>query len=123
VEDWKSAEPFDVGKFAPQTQPATESLDIVLQKAGASLKRDAVDTRVVKDVTQHGGKLLDSQEQVGGWPILQPAVAPLDTDQDGMPDAWESAHGLDARNSNDGNADANGDGYTNLEDYLNSLAP
>ena len=47
--------------------------------------------------------------------------ADWDTDRDGMPDAWEKVHGLDSANPADGPADRNGDGYTNLEDYLNSL--
>ena len=38
-----------------------------------------------------------------------------------MPDQWEAGHGLDPANPADGNADRNGDGYTNLEDWLNSL--
>jgi hypothetical protein len=40
-----------------------------------------------------------------------------------MPDAWERAHGLDAANPADGPRDRDGDGYTNLEEYLNSLVP
>jgi hypothetical protein len=67
--------------------------------------------------------LLDSQREVGGWPVLQSKLAPADTDRDGMPDAWEKAHGLNPNNSADRNADRNGDGYTNLEEYLNSLCP
>ena len=48
-------------------------------------------------------------------------MAPVDTDGDGMPDEWETRHGLDPQNPADGAADANKDGYTNVEDYLNSL--
>ena len=40
-----------------------------------------------------------------------------------MPDAWELARGLDPRDPADRNADPDGDGYTNLEDYLNGLCP
>lgn len=66
--------------------------------------------------------IIDSQQDVGGWPELKSAVAPADSDHDGMPDAWECEHGLDPANS----ADRNGlgsNGYTNLENYLNSIAP
>ena len=59
--------------------------------------------------------------QVGGWPTLQAATSPRDTDQDGLPDYWEQAVGLNPL-SQDNNGDANGDGCTNLEDYLNWLA-
>jgi hypothetical protein len=38
-----------------------------------------------------------------------------------MSDAWEAAHGLDAAEDGDGKADRDG-GYTNLEEYLSSLA-
>ena len=55
--------------------------------------------------------------------MLRSLPAPADTDHDGMPDAWEQAHGLDPRNPSDRNADPDGNGYTSLEDYLNSLTP
>ena len=72
---------------------------------------------------QRRGQLINSPSQVGGWPTLRSAPAPLDTDRDGLPDAWETAHGLDPRNPADRNADRDGDGYTNLEEYINSLVP
>jgi hypothetical protein len=54
--------------------------------------------------------------------VLAGAAAPVDSDDDGMPDdAWEEAHGLDPTRD-DSIADRDGDGYTNLEEYLNSLA-
>ena len=46
----------------------------------------------------------------------------IDTDNDGIADAWEAAHGLNAKDSADGSAMNAKSGYTNLEDYLNSLA-
>jgi hypothetical protein len=121
--DWKSPAPAALGAFLPATQSATESFELVLARAGASLHRDAVDARVTADVRQRRGQLINSPSQVGGWPALRSAPAPLDTDRDGMPDAWELAHGLDPRNPADRNADREGDGYTNLEEYLNSLVP
>jgi hypothetical protein len=78
---------------------------------------------VVTDVRHRTGKLIDSPKEVGGHPALRSGPAPLDTDRDGMPDAWETAHGLDPRNPADRNADRDRDGYTNLEEYLNSLVP
>ena len=67
--------------------------------------------------------LPDTQDDVGGWdeyPVVQ-RPADWDTDRDGMPDSWEKAHGLNPTDPSDGPADRNADGYTNLEDYLNSL--
>ena len=46
---------------------------------------------------------------------------PVDSDHDGIPDDWEKAHGLNPNDPSDANKDLNGDGYTNLEKYLNSL--
>ena len=69
------------------------------------------------------GKLLDSHDHVGGWPSLKSAPAQKDTDRDGMTDKWEKANKLDPQNPKDRNSDKDGDGYTNLEEYLNSLCP
>jgi hypothetical protein len=107
------------GSGVTTTAPAL-ARDQVLEFAGASHVRDAVDRRVIAGVRDRSGRRIDSQSQVGGWPDLRSAKAPADTDRDGMPDAWERARGLDPANP----ADRNGigsDGYTHLENYLNSL--
>lgn len=111
-----------VGDDQPETHTAEESFEMVLQYAGASKKRDAVDLRIVSGVKDGSNRLIDSQAEVGGWPKLQSLPAPQDTDQDGMPDKWERKYNLDPKNPNDRNDDRNNDGYTNLEEYLNSLA-
>jgi hypothetical protein len=95
----------------------------VLAEAGASRFRDAVDVRIVNDVSRESGALIDSQSQVGGWPELPFAPPPRDGDRDGMPDAWERSAGLDPEDPLDRNGDRNGDGYTNLEEYLNESHP
>lgn len=120
--DWKADRPAELGDYLPQTQPALDAAALVLAYAGASLRRDAVDVRVVDDVRHGRGQVINSQKEVGGWPLLASAPAPRDTDRDGMPDAWELAHGLDPRNPEDRNG-VGRDGYTHLEHYLNSLAP
>jgi len=93
----------------------------VLSAAGASSVRDVVDSRVVSNVLNQNGIIIDSQTQVGGWPALHSLTAPLDGDQDGMPDFWEAALGSDTNNQADRN-DLMADGYTRLEWYLNWLA-
>lgn len=121
--DWKTAKAAELGSNAPQTQSADQAAELVLIHAGASLHRDAVDKRVIENVRNHRGKVIDSQAEVGGWPELHSNPAPLDSDGDGMPDAWEKAHGLNPHDPGDRNGKAGQDGYTNLERYLNSLCP
>ncbi len=105
------------------TVPAQEALELVLASVGASLPvRDAVDSRLVNDVRTHGGHLINSQAEVGGWPKLKAGSLPIDSDRDGIPDAWETSHGLDPKNSSDANG-VSASGYTHLEEYLNSLEP
>ncbi len=123
VDTWKVELPFETGVTTPHTDSAKKALREVLAHAGASLKRDAVDERVMRDVEHHTGRVIDSQDQVGGWPELKSGVAPLDSDGDGMPDAWERKCHLNPNDPKDGAQVTNGEGYTNLEVYLNSLVP
>ena len=64
--------------------------------------------------------LIDTQADVGGWPVLQSAVAPIDTSNDGMPDTWKSDKGLDISKKETNGHDLDL-GYENIEVYLNSL--
>jgi hypothetical protein len=119
-------QPFDYPRISYE-RTAQEAYVAVLATAGASISRDAVDARVVHDVrtgiaTFGRNGFIDSQDEVGGWPIIRPARSPEDTDSDGMADWWEVAHKLNPRDPADGKLDRDGDGYTNLEDYLNWLA-
>lgn len=105
------------------TQPAAEAARRVLEEAGAVLpRRDAVDARVVQQVRNRTGGLINRANEVGGWPALASAEPPADRDHDGMPDAWEVRHGLDPAKA-DGSSDADNDGYTNLEEFLNGTDP
>lgn len=106
--------PVDVAPVA--ADPAPSAYEHVLARAGA-WPRDPVDARVVESVRGRGGRHIDSQQEVGGWPELAADTPAPDTDGDGMPDAWERAHRLDPARA-DGNADRDGDGMTNLEDWL-----
>ncbi len=114
-------------KFAAITeQTALEAFPLVLKSAGASLFRDVVDKRIVNEVingivTFGKNGLIDSQKDVGGWPTLNSLPAPVDTDQDGMPDKWEEQNGLNPKDPTDRNRDRDKDGYTNLEEYLQNL--
>jgi hypothetical protein len=107
------------------TYSADQALEIVLADVGAlPWSRDAVDQRLIDDLENGTGKIINSQEEVGGYPVLKVVSRPAgwDTDGDGMPDGWESVMGFNPEDSTDGNDDANNDGYTNLEAYLNNRA-
>jgi pectate lyase len=101
----------------------------VLGQAGCSLPgRDSIDTRIIDEVragTAKYGKngIIDTPDEVGGWPNLRSAEAPQDSDNDGMPDEWELRHGLDPKDLSDAAGDLNGTGYTNIEEYLNGTDP
>jgi pectate lyase len=122
LNDCLRAEPVEVAPVT--THKAEEAYELVLLRAGAILpRRDAVDQRIVKDVRDRTGSLINSQADVGGWPELKSAEAPADKDLDGMPDAWETRHGLNPDDPADGaKPAADGSGYTHLEIYLNDLA-
>jgi len=123
-------EPYVVAPVT--TQSAEEAYETVLNHAGCSLVRDSVDARIIEEIRTGtakygetyagGGKgIIDSQAAVGGWPELAAGDPPEDTDHDGMPDFWEIERGFDPKVGADGALDSNGDGFTNLEDYLNGL--
>lgn len=105
------------------TTSASQAYTDVLAKAGCRLPmQDSVDVRIINDVKNGTGKVIDNPSQVGGWPVLAAGTAPIDTDHDGMPDTWETSHALNPKDATDG-PKIGADGYTNLENYLNSLAP
>lgn len=85
-----------------------------------AVTRDAVDARILNYVTSDTGAFINSQNDVGGYPTLNSQPAPLDTDQDAMPDAYETARGLNPNDASDAGIIA-ANGLSNLENYLNSL--
>jgi len=103
------------------TDTATRAYERVLAGVGASKVRDPVDLRIIAGVRDGTGRLINSQADVGGWPVLKGGPAWVDTDGDGMPDDWERVHGLNPKDSADGAKDRDGDGFTNLEDWLKPL--
>jgi predicted esterase len=119
---FKLKAPTPVSAVPPDESAAT-AFHRVLGEVGATRpKRDPIDTRLINDVSKGIGRIIDDEAEVGGWPELKSAPAPADQDKDGMPDAWETTRGLNANDAGDGAKDRDGDGYTNLEEYLNDLA-
>lgn len=130
-----------------QVMSATEAYDYVLENAGATLPcRDALDRKIIEEVRT--GKpfyaadaqpdsyqfkyrrmpkdswtigIISDIQQIGGLPVYKKWKPYVDTDNDGMPDAWEKAHGLNPRDASDANKDSVGDGYTNIERYINGI--
>ena len=102
-------------------QTAEEAFEAVLTKAGCSLHRDAVDTRIINDVRNGTGRLIDKPADVGGYPELDPGTLPQDSDGDGIPDEWESKYGMDPKKYSDSYQSTLVTGYTNLEVYLNEI--
>jgi hypothetical protein len=100
-----------------------DDFERVLETAGASLSRDAADSRIVADVRARTGTIIDDVSETPGWPQLASSPPPRDSDGDGMSDDWEESAGLDPADAGDGARDRDGDGYTNLEDFLSSLVP
>lgn len=112
---------------------AEEAYLHVSQNAGASIPyRDTVDRRLlwelVNDTALLGGKLgdhtgiVDNLEDVGGYPLLFSSWAPIDSDDDGIPDDWELAHGLNPADPTDNHTYLDGSDYPALEDYINGIA-
>lgn len=107
---------------------ARQAFELVLLGAGASLVRDAVDRRIVEEVkngTASFGKnkdgIIDSQNDVGGWPELKTVPAPTDSDNDGMPDDWEQKNRLNPNDASDAARYTLSKTYTNIEVYINGL--
>ncbi|HEY1202894.1 MAG TPA: hypothetical protein VGE79_18045, partial [Niastella sp.] len=126
----KALNPFNLN-FPLNVQSATVAFDAVLQGAGATLpRRDTLDQRIANDVRNRTGRIIDVQGgyphgtaynlTVNAWPTLNSATAPVDTDHDGMPDAWETSHNLNPNDAADRNT-YDGTGYTMLENYLNGV--
>jgi len=120
-EQYRSNSPFAVPPVT--TTSADDAFEQVLASSGATMPvRDGVDARIAGDVRNKTGAIIDSPAQVGGYPQLAPGTPPSDSDHDSMPDDWEKQKGLDPNNSADANNDLDGDGYTNIEQYLHSLS-
>lgn len=116
---------LDTG-FTYKPESAEEAFENVLNNAGASIARDSIDTRVVSDVKEGTGHtqflgIINSQDEVGGWEIMNEVKAPRDSDMDGMPDSWEKDNGLNSEDSKDAIEYSLNKYYTNLEVYLHSL--
>lgn len=112
------------------SETAKAAFDNVLLFAGASFKRDTLDARIINDVKNREGKIINVQgnyphgtayeKTANAWPSLKTLPALTDNDNDGIPDEWEIKNGLNP-NISDAYLYSLDKNYTNIEIYLNSL--
>ena len=104
---------------------AAEAVDVTLPVRRSPLETGRIHpvSQVIEEITELVGQgIITDVEQVGGYPEYH-GTPYKDTDSDGMPDEWEIKYGLAPNDPSDAAKDLNGDGYTNIEDFLNGLDP
>lgn len=101
----------------------SEVEESLLGSVGSTINQDAVDERLFNQIRNRTGNLITHENQVGGYPSITSTRRPsnYDTDNDGMADSWELKTYGSLSKSNSG--DENNNGYTNLEEFLHSIAP
>ena len=122
----KSNTEFEVASVS--THAVAQAYEKVLAQVGASLKRDAVDERIISEVkngnyTYEGSNgssngLIDSQADVEGWPLYNNEEKPADSNGDGIPDTWAAQYLPVGKTYKDIEPST---GYSYLELYINSL--
>lgn len=127
--------PLAAAPIPVRIESAAAAYEAVLADVGANARldcqgnwipnADSVDQRILSEVRNNTGPIVayPSPEAAGGYPVLDPGTPCPDADHDGMPDAWESRYGFNANDPADGSRDADLDGYTNVEEYLNGTIP
>lgn len=116
-------EPTLLSKSNVKVNKADDALKIVMAEAGASLKRDQVDNRIIGYLKSLGkkGQIFKTEADAGGQPLVKQVLSSLkDIDEDGIPNSWENKNKLDAKNAADSKK-IRTNGYSHLEQYLNSL--
>ncbi len=117
--------PWPAARIPTSVLASNQVAQALLAQVGASRPvRDRHDKKLVDDYRNFTGNIRRASSQTASdWPVLRRGAAVVDTDNDGMPSAWEKQNGLNAANPKDGSLDSDGDGYTNLEEYLNRTNP
>lgn len=118
-------------------ESASEAFSSVMDDVGANKRLngdgtftpriDFIDQAIVDDVINGTGPStqteMDHQDDFGGYPLIDPGIPYADTDHDGMADVFENIYGFNPNEGSDGLQDADGDGYTNIEEFLNGTNP
>ena len=125
--------PLTKATFPIVIDSVTKAEQEILADSGASKRinergewvanRDTVDQRIINDYKNGTGTIPASENDVGGYPKINPGTPYADSDHDGMSDVWEDIYGLDKHNYDDNTKDKDGDGYTNIEEFINGTNP
>jgi pectate lyase len=117
--------PFPAPEVWQSGSPAAAYARVLAEFGATPWNRDAVNQLIYNQVLSRTGSRISNENQLpianAGYPTLGGQAAPVDRDGDGIADDWETKHGLSASQPSH-NGDFDGDGYTNLEEYLNDLA-
>ncbi len=119
--------PTTSGPFSAPLYKAKHTVHNVLTKVGdrmpGDVHLDALDKRVINDALRCLGRVINTPDEVGGWPTL-PSVPPVvDTDRDGLPDDYETATpGLSPDQPNNPWARPSGSTLSHVETWLALLA-
>lgn len=132
AQDMLVAQRFDILSDYSFMQSAQEAYEAVLNYAGASDKRDQIDTRIINETrtgtySREGSNgssygFIDTQKDAEEWDeYVEAHASEVDSDGDGMPDVWEEKNGLNPADKSDAATYNLSKEYTNLEVYINSL--
>lgn len=115
IEEVRTGKPYYDEKLAKKHHGDVSGLHPKSQAEDGTFKY----RRMAKDSYKLG--IITDPLQMGGYPEYK-GEPRQDSDGDGMPDAWETANGLNPNDASDANGDINGDGYTNIEKYINGIS-
>jgi hypothetical protein len=134
-DDYRRTAPLASAPISEVIQSAADAYASVVSDVGSNRRLDCagkwvtnldnIDSRIISQVRNNTGSstIAESEDDLGGFPQIESAVACPDADHDGMPDQWENSYGFSPHFAGDNSADADGDGYTNIEEYLNGTNP
>jgi pectate lyase len=125
--------PITGSTYPVTVYPVSEIEELLINDVGANRRlnneghwvsnRDEVDKRLISEYLNRKGTIPVDEKEVGGYPAIATGIAYADSDHDGMSDTWENKHGLNSLDGLDSSQDLDGDGYSNIEEFLNGTNP
>lgn len=107
--------PVDMGEYEINTQTAEEAYQTVLNNVGATLpKRDAIDARIVNDVINQTGRIINNADEVGGHINTETAYRTFE-----IPKSWKDENAMGSAKETDIVPSGEFAGYTWIEAYVN----